>query len=516
MNRFVQSRCWVLIPLLASLIAERAARADWDDLVVHVPPRANALVLIDAANLEKTALAKSEDWAGHLAKGHPADGLLLPQGTSRIVVGAALDFQYLHPEWQASVVEMDNAPSPALVANRDGGSVDLIGTHPTVLLNGDAALVEFDRHVVGVMSPANRQRLAEWLNYHGESLGSTLSPYLEQAAADSSTASGQIVLAFDLRHLLSPAFIRSELDHTESVRDAKLDLDQLSELLAGVQGVTVRVLVDDARHGTITIEFAADVAALNAVAKPLLLETLANAGARISDLDSWTATVAGKTVTLQGNLSEGGLRRLVSLVPLPTQFLVDAQTAPATPTDVQNQVVPYASLAYFRSIRKLFEDISAEKERAKTLGQIALWYDMYARRIDGLPEANVDQQLLDYGAGTAAMLRQAALALRGVGIESHEKEMQIYPRLSGVYVRSGYPRYNYTPYSMYGYGRPYSRYGYTNALYFQYRNVAGERRAAHAQAIEKGATSENQIMEEIANATTKVREAMSEKFQIDF
>lgn len=509
-------RVWqALLALLVGAVAcSVSSAADLRELIRHIPPQANGVVAIHAEQLYQSELARSEDWAGQHARGLSAGGMVLPPGTRHVLVGTEINFESMRPSWEAAVVDMASPPSIAEVAKRDGGRVDLIGSHPTVSLPGDATLIEWDAHLVGVMAPANRQAVARWLTFHGGGLGTALAPELEQAARLAETAKGQIFLAFDLRGLLSSSFVEQQIPGMECLKDQP-DKAKLAALLASVQGVSLGIQVDAARHGELRIEFADDAASLVPCAKSLVLEVLANAGAAIYDLQDWEVSVSGHAILLKGKFSEPGMQRVLSLIELPTHWLVEAKAEKPYDAGGSRDMTPYASLAYFQSVEKLLRDLRAQRREGKSLGQAALWYDRFANTIDRLPKANVDRQLLDYGAQTAEMLRQVALGHRDSGIESHRRVTEIYPTLSGQTQTIGaFPNYfqPYTPYGIY----PYSRFAPRSVTYFNYRNIAAERRAVRAEEIAKAASNEQQILSEITQATQKIRDAMTERYGFDF
>ena len=51
-------------------------------------------------------------------------------------------------------------------------------------------------------------------------------------------------------------------------------------------------------------------------------------------------------------------------------------------------------------------------------GEVAIWMDRYARKIDQLPILGVDEQLVDFSATIAQALRDMGVQYRGVGIEA--------------------------------------------------------------------------------------------------
>jgi hypothetical protein len=115
---------------------------------------------------------------------------------------------------------------------------------------------------------------------------------------------------------------------------------------------------------------------------------------------------------------------------------------------------------------------------------------------------SVDPDLVNFGIGVSTSFRDVSASLRGIGINSAERTAQIFQQTAtSVNVSSGY-----------GYGG----WGGGASYYTEWRNVDGERRAVRAQERATGATNARQIIQQIQNEATKVRAAMSQKYQVNF
>jgi hypothetical protein len=141
-----------------------------------------------------------------------------------------------------------------------------------------------------------------------------------------------------------------------------------------------------------------------------------------------------------------------------------------------------ATLAHYRAVDRLLADLKGEANDSKTLSQIGIWFDRYARKIDRLPVLDVDEDLLAYSAEAAQRLRTISLTVRGIGIDSSSAEKQIY-----------------------GYYGPDGR-----------RYQAGERRAASAPITAAGASSAHDQLAQLSDLSAQVRRQMSERYQIEF
>jgi hypothetical protein len=90
------------------------------------------------------------------------------------------------------------------------------------------------------------------------------------------------------------------------------------------------------------------------------------------------------------------------------------------------------------------------------------------------------------------------MALKGIGIQSGVRTAQVYQTVST----------DYNAYAGYG-GAGYS-------YYTEWRNVDAEQRAIRAQERGKGALSAREIGQEVENETAKIRQVMTQKYQINF
>ena len=206
---------------------------------------------------------------------------------------------------------------------------------------------------------------------------------------------------------------------------------------------------------------------------------------------------------------------MLSVLELP-RSLADAmqQTAStnANPEDAQR----LASQQYFQQITALLDDLREKPKRSgvQTFGQAAIWYDKYARKIDGMSILNVDDDLVNYAASMASALRQAEMIMKGVGMRSSVRTAGNQP------VSGGYS------WSVGGYraGR-----GYNGGLYGAYGTTMGVgagqaslRAKGQSDAIIRGqertsgAANVQQVWQYIDESTAAIRRDMTRKFSADF
>jgi len=174
--------------------------------------------------------------------------------------------------------------------------------------------------------------------------------------------------------------------------------------------------------------------------------------------------------------------------------LIAADNSGASTQGQEQAKAAAASLQYFKAVNSILDDIRETSKNAKTFGESALWFDKWARKIDRLPLLNVDAELLKFGRETAEGMRQMAAALRGIGIYSGARTAQIYG--------SG----SYTPAA--------GEYG--NGGFDEWRETNAQKIAVRAEEKAKGALSAREMATQIANETGRIRQVMSQKYQVEF
>jgi hypothetical protein len=492
-------RCCLCIFLTAPLLlAGRPTSAQFEDLAARVPATANAIVLLDAQKLLATPLAKREGWAEKYDQAFAAGLATISPDTRQMILASQLDYEYMKPHWELALADFSAPRKVADIARRTKGTLDQIAELPVVALSDDSYCVQLAPTRLGVMSPANRQTIARWVSKVASKPEAALSPYLQATLVASQTS--QIVVAFDLQDAVPPEVIRAKLAASSTLAGKNIDLGAAAKALEGLRGMVFEVAVTDNSQGRLRVHFNRDASVLAPVAKPLILEVLGGMGAMIADIRDWSAATEPQRFTLSGPLSADGRKRVLSLIDHPTAALVAANQTTSTSSAQESNRAADATQQYFKAIMSSTDDLR-EKEM-KTWGQKAMWLDNAGRKLDRLPILDVDPDMLAFGRYTSARMRDASAALKGIGITTAAQQAQVYQQ----YSTSGA---GYGGGGAYGYGGGYSYYN-------EWNNVAGQRRAISAQNRAEGVTMAQAIAREWENETTKVRQAMTQKFRINF
>lgn len=485
-------RKWVLALLLATTILTATGRAaGFDDLLKLIPDAANAIVLIDVDAVHNSPLAVRERWKDNYEQAYIDRPLILPPEADRLVLAARLDPEReLASDIELAVMDLSEPMSLRSIARAEGGYVDQIDSVSVVWTPSDAYFIEVDEKLLAVAHPADRQQVARWARFAGRNDEIVISPYL-QNAAEAVNKDTQIVMALDARNMIQPHRLREELeiDRPKVLEGKDVDLDELTDVLTSLVGVTLKVSIGEKPMGSIRVDFDKEIGLIAPFAKPLLLEAMADLGATIEDLEAWKSTVEYKSIFLEGELSRDAMRRIFSILELPTTKFSTLDESADSEAAGQEEVAQ-ASKRYFNSITVLIHDLG--KTLNKGAANAAAWMSRYARKIDRLPILHVDEDLLAYGAGVAQAFRQMSDAKTAAGIRTGVRRSNTY---SG-YRYSGYRGGTIYRYGTSGYSRDTSR--------------------IRSQELAKARTVRMNLWTEIENATADIRRTMTQRYQVEF
>lgn len=482
--------------------------AQFRELTKRIPDGANAIFFVDVNKLQNSPLGKAHNWREKQEEAFEAGIETIPPQANNFVAAAKLDLDTKHPEWQVGLMELKYDPSLPKVAVRYQGTTDYISERPVAVLPGDIYVVKFMENVVGFGTPATRQDVARWITRYYDNSLRGLSDYLAEAQTFADAGS-PIIVALDLTNVVSPQMARSRLDSLETLKGKQVDLDQVAKVLASIRGISLGVTVQQTMTGAVKVDFSEDVSVLKDFAKPLLLEILGQQGMMIDEIESWDVTVSGNRVQLTGPLYASGLRRIFSLIDAPPS-LQDAKAKAATTgeeseADQQKDLTIAASQIYYKSVVSLLDELRIKKKGRQTMGQIAVWFDKYARKIDRLPIANVDPDLLSYGGYVSESLRTGQSDVTSAAARSRIRQNEV-PEQYDVTTYSTPIGANWTG--------QYSWNGWEATPNWQ--RTGSKMSNVRMEEQIKGAKSANDVMRDIDNATADIRRHMTQKYGVEF
>jgi len=519
----VSTMFWSAAIVLA--IAAPAA-AQFRELANRVPHSANAMVLLNVEKILQSPKAVAEDWKDKVDKAFEAGLSRIPPKTLRYVVASQIDFESMQPRWEAAVADFSVAPTLDMIADAREGTHDKIGNVPAVVLPADAFILQLAEKTLGALAPANRQEATRWIRQLSDPKASRLSQYLQKGASYSDNAGTEVIMVLDLDGVFPPEQVLKYLKTKKALDPFAGDRVDLAKLIAEMEGIRVGVRIGEKLSGRITLDFDNDASKAEPFAKAILLEALADAGMRIEDLDAWTQEVKGTTISLSGEITGPGLRKLLSIVESPASAEVaekaeaekPAAAQPASPGD-QAARQAQATLRYFKSVNKFLADLKNDMRDLKTMGQAAVWCDKYARKIEKLPMLEVDPEMLDYGNFVATSLRGGALNTRNTNIQAGAQSYQT----QGTVGWGGDPYY----YGGYGYGRGVygggwyggpvaNRAATRTAAGIEMRSELAQKRTIRNQAQANIAGDLQSIKAELVQVTNGIRRKMTDRYKIEF
>jgi hypothetical protein len=489
--------------------------AQFEELVDKVPASANAIFLVNVDKVLSSPAAAKNNWKERIQEAYTSGVTILPPHASQAVLSMSLDLESTHTLWESAIMRVKNEPAVESVARMSGGSVEQLDGIQTVALPGDAYLVNFGNKIVGAMAPANRQAVSRWLREIKGRKGSGLSPYLTEALGFANDVGTPVVLALDLEHAVSVDQVRLALASEPNFeKDTGVAVDEAATFVTSLRGVTLGITLADKPFGKIKVDFEENVPFSAEVAKKLLLKALARRGAMIDEIEGWTPKVSGKQFTVEGYLEKSGTRRIFSLFDRPPS-LPSKGEAPPTQQLSKEELVKEATKTYFTNMEEMLDDLRDKPKTAShyTVGQKAVWYKTYARKIERLPVLNVDPDLMQFSSQVSSSLYQAADAITSGAARSRTRQV------------NAAPTYNYyTNTSVYGYsyrsndyGSGYVPYGSTSTVAVE--DVQAEFNNRARIRTEERVASMNQargIVDQMELEVSNMRKKLTQKYQTEF
>ncbi len=515
---------WLLLTSIVVLAPATVSRGQqFEELARRVPAGSNSLMLLNVDKILASPMAIKENWKDKHEQAY-ADGLsLLPPDTKQAIFANQMDLEAMTPLWESVVMRLHVEPDLPDLARQTGGSLQFIDNLKAVALPTNAYAVQFATNVVGAMTPVNRQAVGRWIRETETRTAPDLSPYLAEAFGYANQLGTPIILAIDLQDVTTPEAMLKLLKASDKfANQPDAELQRVAKLLAGIRGLTLGVTLADKPFGKVKVDFSDAVGLSPDLAKAMLLHALAKRGAMLTELKDWTPKVDGKQVTIEGNLTSSGLRRLFSLFDRPPSFKKPAAEVPlppplstipstsATRAPSDDRAKLYAAKDYFTKVSDYVGDLRSDSYDAKTFGQIALWYDSYARKIDQMPVVGVDPEVIAYAQRTANSMRDASAQIRGANYQKGVRQANVQPQ----YVTNTWGvTYGYS-YGWDGVGGPVGASGtYTTR---DYAAENSEKSSIRAEETANAGLSSTQIMQKIQQDTASTRQRLSLKYKENF
>lgn len=452
-------------------------------LLKRIPSETNVLVMVDADRLFASPIAQQKGWKKKQATDFALRPILLPPNAHKLVRAISVDLNTQTTSFEITLLEAPKGLSLSKIAERQQGYLEKVAKIDAAWIPQGGYVVKLTDELFGVMFPANRQYLSRWLRDRS----GQISNHLLDAARDMKPKGPQVLLAIDLEDVVPISMLQERAKELDSLGDSEENLAAMIKVFDGIRVAKLAVMFDKKVTASLIIDFDRDVAPLKAVAKPLILEILANRGLSLDEADDWEVKLEGRQLTLGGDLGDSGLMRLSSLLELPADLIED----PEKDVDADNPVL-YATQAHYKTVQSLVDDLFAKKKQS--FGQYAQFAEQYAKKIDRLPLLNVDKEMQEYSARVSELLRGGAVNFKGVGIRSAGRQSQVWANANGSV--------------SYGYNgvRTYDNYDYAGQ---QKRAIRGQEKAT-------GATQAAQMKQAIDEESAAIRKVMVERYKVEF
>lgn len=477
--------------VFASLMfsASIAGASDFPKLISKVPGGANSLVMMDIDAILASPVAASNGWARKFSEGAADRPMYLPPEADKVVIGSQLDLvRGCARSWEVAVMGMKEPIPMRLIARAEGGYADEIKGVKVAWVPSDAYFIEIDSQTLGLMAPANRQAIARW-SERDKSPQAELSDYLKSAASLMGNGT-QSVLAIDAADAIQAHRVKATLEGAELVKSS--DLDQTVALISSLKGLVVKLNFTDKVLAVARLDFGMPVTLQNSVAKTLVLRALEDLELTLPGTEKWTCSVSGNSISLSGEMENDALRRIFTLMEVPTTKFSSLKDADFE--DNSQATMAKSSIAYFHSVDALLKDLKA-RTKSNTAGDSG-WTDRYASRIDRLPILHVDQELLKWGEQVSETLRIIAGSRRVSNMQGASAER-------AAWSQSGFSNAN----DGYGYGA----YNYTSP-----QAAAANASNARADATASGTSVKLQGWILIDNSIIEIRKSMTQRYGVEF
>lgn len=470
-----------VIAFVSGLGVTLVSAGDPAPLLPVVPGAANAIVVIDVEALLATPLSARHHWANQAALEYAERPVLVPGESSAVAIAASLDMENdLQVQWQVAVAQMRKRLEVPKIAVWEGGYADRIAGVDVAWTPSRCYVAELPEQRLAIISPANRQATARWLERQQSGEAPQISAYLRQAAMRANNRS-QIVFAVDLKHAIAPHRLQELVEESPTLFQKADQRTDVREKLSGLLGVTLLVSVSNHADGELRFDFDSAPKA-GPLAKPLILEALDRHNLHLEEVEAWSVKTDGNSLVLDGRLTPEGLRRIGSLLQLPTTKFSDLESAqPAAPGAPDYTL---RSQQYFRAVSALIDDLN--KTLKENRDNHAVWMERYGQKVDALPILNVDDELLSWGASVGETFRTMALAQRSAGIRQGVRKSSVY----GSYTDAN------------GY--------YTN------RPVANERNEIRRQEDAQASKVRFESWKEVEDSRAAIRRTMTQKYGVEF
>ena len=505
-QHFAQRHLLGILMVQISLAAALSHAADpSNELLLRLPPSANAVAVVDVEGLFKSKLGTSEGWSRRYFSDYANGMVPFPPSVQTAVLAAKIDTDSIHAEWELGLVRLKSPFAMKKLAEKESAPLEKLEGHSFVATDRRTSFVELKAQRLAVTNHQNRQDVARWLRGTRDAAKPMISDYLLEAVTD---PKGQYHLALDLQDVLEFENAKVRLQNSPALKGQNVDLDALAKLAVGLRGLRVTIDVGETIEGTLRIDLNDDIAPHARLLPRIALAALQKNGVFIEELSNAKVEFGAKSFTFAATLSEPSFRRVISLIQPSVGHLDDgSHVGDSAPPPSAATAEQAASTRFFKAIQTQLIDLETNARKAKSYTASAHWFETAAKNISQLPSRDVDQNLLNYSTSVVNKLRAIARSLRGVPLDVNALQ---FAKKQEVYV---YPT-NYYSNGWSGGVTAGAGYAFAQPRY-EYHNNFAEIEAKQAKVIADAEKDRQQVWDLLQGETASMRSQLSKKFNTD-
>lgn len=379
----------------------RAAAAEPADLLPMFPENFNSVAVVRVKEALATKRAAREGWQADQSSDFLA-GAVPPWIDLLVRVSHIHPGQGMDGQWSAALVESTQDFSLPEIAGTEKGTPEMLRETPVVMTNRNSYFVGLQPKLLGIYAPAYRQDVGNWIDRVRTKKTADIVGYLDDALKQTR---GHVVLAMDCRDLFEPSFIRYRLEGAKGLQGkSPTDVQTMETLFRGLRGVRSQVTIDETIQWEVALDFDQPVGAEATLVRDVFAEFLDDMGTTLDEVAGALVSTEGNSVVLRAELSDFGLRRIMTLITSPQGGRKDV--AKKNP-----------DRDYFVDLEKILNDLQGSAKKASDAAKVASWCENYAKKIERSSTTGVDPMLINYGQTLATRLRALGASLRGTKLQ---------------------------------------------------------------------------------------------------
>ena len=467
-----------------------------------LPGDANTVSVVRGARILDSERAKAEGWSETANEEFLAGASQIPPWVNTMVIGSLVRPELHEQVWSTGLLDLPPVVTMERIARREESRVEKLSGLRSVRGQRDAFLIEIKPRTLGVRTPAVRQEVARWARSAVNGKTGNLSEYLQAAIRQQA----DIIHSVDLTDSSDIRGVQRYLEDHDLVPQDVVARVNLPRLLSSLHGVSFFATIEDSTSARVVLHFGEDASKSAKDLANIFRHIVDDMHMSLDEFESAEVTAQSKTVTLSMNLSDDSLRRVLSLItsPPPPHEAHD-ETIPSEPIPLNARVSPVenefkSSQRYLRSVSQVIDDID-RINRSSRSSRSATWLDNFSRRLDQLPTAGVERELLGFGRRVSERIRALAASLRGQSVQVNADQQTL---VYDVDYKPGWVSASY-----------WGAVGYGESSYKVKSNLQ-EVRERQAAAVTKGSQQRLQIWNLITSDRAEIESRMRSQHGDEF